>query len=273
MKAGDVLKYLRDLKIRMQWVEGEEKWYLVVMDVIRIVGGSRNPRAYWRHLKRRLKQEGILNGWQFIQLEKRPGRYGKMLVMDLVLFFRVIQFFRSSEAICIQKWLAVAGEEQVRELYDPERALERALDSWRKMGRKEQWILQRVMSQESRHRLTAYWGTHGITDSEEFRALTNLIHQAWSHMSVQEHKTLKGLKSQNLRDHMTESELIFMALAEMTARLVAESRNARGLEENMVSALKAGAVTGRARKDLEEEIGRDIISADNFLEKRERDNR
>lgn len=122
-----------------------------------------------------------------------------------------------------------------------------------------------MMSQETRHRLTEYWGNHGITNGEEFRTLTNLVHKAWSDLTVQEHKTLKGLKSQNLRDHMSEAELIFMALAEMTVRQIAESRQAEGLEQNALSAIKGGKITRNARCQLEKETGNNVLSDRNFL--------
>lgn len=259
--------YLREAGIRTLWVEQDEKWYVVAADVMRQFGGSRNPGAYWRQLKRRLKAEGkqVEAGSRLMPVGNGRGRCVRMAVMDLVLFFRVVQELRSPRASRVKMWLASAGGEQAREMYDPERSLERALDNWREMGRDEKWILQRVMSQETRHRLTAYWGAHGIRSSEEFRALTNLIHQAWSSMTVQEHKVLKGLRSQNLRDHMTEPELIFMALAELTTRIVAENRQAKGLEDNMLAAVKAGEITGNARKELEEATGQRVVSSGNFL--------
>lgn len=267
MKTGDILKYLKDTGIRFYWEESEEKWYLVVNDVLCILGESKNPQAYWRYLKQRLQLsgEGEKGAYRRVRVYKENGAAVRMVAMDFVLFFRIVPYLRSPAAEKLKLWLAEAGNEQLREIYDPERSLERALDSWRKMGRDEKWILQRMMSQETRHRLTEYWGRHGIKESGEFRALTNLIHQAWSELTVQEHKMLKGLRSQNLRDHMTESELIFMALAEMTARLVAESYRAEGLEDNMLSAVKAGEITRNTRKELESVTGLDVLSPNNFL--------
>lgn len=267
MKSGNLLKELEEKQVRMQWEEGEGKWYYAAVDLIRLFTDSANPRAYWSSLKKRLEKKGDRS---FAVLRKlRIPQKGKRTrlaeVIDSRQLFRVIQAVNAAKAEPYKDWLAKAGQEYLRELNDPERSLDRALDNWRKMGRSEKWILQRMMSQETRNRLTQYWGSHGIRESDEFRSLTNLIHETWSDFTVQGHKELKGLKSQNLRDHMNESELIFMALAEVAVRLIAESVEASGLEENQLSAQKGGEVARQARENLETKTGRKIVSEENYL--------
>ena len=266
MKPKDIIKSLQEQRVRTVCDEGEEKWYLAVMDVVRLLTESGHPKSYWHSLRRRVLKEGYtgLSKCRVMILTGLDGRKRKVTVVDLEQFLRLVQSVRHPNAEHWRKWLAQSGTEVIRESYDPERSLDRALDNWRRMGRDEKWILQRMMSQETRNRLTQYWGNHNIKDSDEFRSLTNLIHQGWSRMTVQEHKEMKGLKSQNLRDHMTEAELIFTALAEMAVRQIAECRQAIGYEENVFPAEKGSSIAGEARQQLEKHIGHRIITAENF---------
>lgn len=266
MKPKDIIKGLQTQGVRTIWVEEEEKWYFALMDLIRLLTENKHPKAYWQGLKKRLVREGYtVQISRSMTLSDVVGNRRKTLVVDMKQFFRIVQSIRTPRAESWKSWLAQVGEEEVKEAYDPERGVDRALDNWRKMGRDEKWILQRMMSQGARSKLTQYWGSHGIRESEEFRALTNRIHSGWSKLTVQEHKELKGLRSQNLRDHMTEAELIFTTLAEMAARQIAESRNATGYEENAVSAEKGAGIAGDARKKLEKQSGNKIVTNENFL--------
>ena len=161
--------------------------------------------------------------------------------------------------------MAKVGQERVQEMADPSKAIDRARETYQKLGRSEKWIQQRMTGQETRNKLTDYWKDHDITEGEEYAILTNIIHQEWSGLSVKEHKDLKGLKSQNLRDHMSEAELIFTALAELSTRQIAESENATGIEENKKSAKRGGKIAKEAKEKLELETGKKVVTDSNFL--------
>lgn len=266
-KTEDAIIAFFERDIRSHWEEKEGKWYYAAVDVIRKMCDCRDPGRYWRRLKKKASEKGYPVVSQVLRVKMRAenGRMYVSDVIDMKTVFGIVQLLPSAKADSFREWLAKAGEEQYREIKDPERSLERALDNWRKMGRDEKWILRRMMSQETRHRLTEYWGKHGITEGEDFRRLTNTIHEMWSGLTIAEHKTLKGLKSHNLRDHMNEAELIFTALAEMAARQIAENKRAVGYEENASSAEKGGRIARNARKGLEEQTGKNVLSEENFL--------
>jgi hypothetical protein len=162
-------------------------------------------------------------------------------------------------------WLAKVGYERMQEMADPEKALDRSREYWQKQGRSAKWIQQRMMGQETRNKLTDYWVENGVKKGEEFAILTNIIHEEWSNLSVKAHKNFKGLKTQNLRDHMSEEELIFTALAELSTRRIAETDQANGLEENKIPAIKGGRIARGARKALEEKTGKSVVSKENYL--------
>lgn len=254
-------------EIRSFWEEKEGKRYFALVDIAGKLVDTSDPKGYWRNIKRRWKKKGkpFLEKIRRIKILSGDGRQRYTDMADMETVFSWIQEIPSSKAEPFRMWLAMTGQERIREIKDPERAVDRALENWRKMGRDEKWILQRMMSQETRQRLTEYWGTHGITEGEEYRMLTNIVHEAWSNMTVQEHKNLKGLKSQNLRDHMTEAELIFMALAEMSVRQIAEYEESKGYEANVAPAEYGGKIARNARKELEERTGKNVLSKENYL--------
>jgi hypothetical protein len=171
----------------------------------------------------------------------------------------------SPKAEPIKLWLAKVGYERMLEMVDPARSLDRARETWKKHGRSEKWIQQRMTGQETRNKLTDYWASHDIKQGEEFAILTNIIHQEWAEVGVKQHKVLKGLKDQNLRDHMTEAELIFTALAELSTRQIAESVDATGMRENESAAKMGGGIAKRARKELENKTGKNVVSDRNYL--------
>jgi hypothetical protein len=178
--------------------------------------------------------------------------------------FRIIQSIPSKKAEPIKLWLARVGYERIEEINDPEKALNRSRDYWQKMGRDQKWIQQRMMGQEIRNKLTDYWKNNEVKEKEEYAILTNIIHQEWSDLTIKEHKGLKNLKTENLRDHMTDAELVFTALAELSTRQIAETLSAKGLDENKVSAKRGGAVAKNARLELEQKTGKKIVSGKNF---------
>ena len=193
------------------------------------------------------------------------GGLQKVNCADMAGIFRIIQSIPSKKAEPIKQWLAKVGQERVQEMADPATAIDRARETYKKLGRSDKWIQQRMTGQETRNKLTDYWKDHEITEGKQYAILTNIIHQEWSGLSVKEHKNLKGLKSQNLRDHMSEAELIFTALAELSTRQIAESENATGMEENKASAKKGGKIAREAREKLELQTGKTVVTGDNFL--------
>lgn len=192
------------------------------------------------------------------------------LIVQIPRAFRIIQSIPSPKAEPFKHWLAQVGYERVQEIQDPARGIDRARELWKKHGRSEKWIQQRMMGQETRNKLTDYWSNHDVKKGEEFAILTNIIHEEWTGLTVKGHKNMKGLKSQNLRDHMNEAELIFTALAELSTRQIAESIEAKGLEENKLPAKKGGRIAKNARMELETKTGKSVVSKENFLKNPER---
>lgn len=261
------LKVFEDNNIRSVYDEEQEKWYFSVVDIIAVLTESADPRNYWKVLKNRLNKEGnqtVTNCKQLKMLSK-DGKMRKTDALDVEGCLRLVQSVPSPKAEPVKLWLAKVGYERMKEMADPSMAIDRARETYKKLGRSEKWIQQRMTGQETRNKLTDYWKDHEISEGEEYAILTNIIHQEWSGLSVKEHKDLKGLKSQNLRDHMSEAELIFTALAELSTRQIAESENATGMEENKVSAKRGGKIAKEAREKLELETGQKVVTDNNFL--------
>ncbi len=266
------LKIFEKFKIRRHFDEKAQKWFFSVVDVVAALTEQEDfqkARKYWNKLKERLGAEGsqsVTNCHQ-LKMQANDGKFYNTDVADLETVFRLIQSVPSPKAEPIKMWLAKVGNERVQEISDPEQSLNRARQNWQKHGRSEKWIQQRMTGQETRNKLTDYWQESGVQQGDEFAILTNIIHQEWSALTVGAHKSLKGLKSQNLRDHMSEAELIFTALAELSTRQIAENLQSQGLEENKIPAKKGGQIAKNARKALEEKTGRKVVSGDNFLSK------
>ncbi len=257
-------------EIRRLYDEKSETWFFSVVDIVQILTQQpdfQTARKYWNKLKERLGKEGsqlVTNCHRF----KLPADDGKMRLTDVATaetLLRLVQSVPSSKAEPIKLWLAKVGYERMQEMSDPALALERARATWQKHGRSEKWIQQRMTGQETRNKLTDYWAEHEIKKGEEYAILTNLIHQEWSGVSVKSHKELKNLKSQNLRDHMSEAELIFTALAELSTRQIAETTDATGMAENQTAAKTGGRIAKRARLELENQTGRSVVTGENYL--------
>ena len=263
------LKLFEKQQVRSSYNEDSEKWYFSIIDIISILTESKNPRRYWSDLKIKLSdEEGFSQLYEKIVQLKLTSSDGKKYntdCADVETLLRIIQSVPSKKAEPVKQWLAHVGYERMKELADPSTALDRARDIWQKQGRSEKWIQQRMSGQETRNKLTDYWAEHGIEESNEFAILTNIIHQEWTGLTVKEHKQLKNLKSQNLRDHMTEAELIFTALAELSTRQIAESENATGFSDNQKSAKRGGNIAKQAREKLELETGKKVVTGENFL--------
>ncbi len=237
-------------KIRRLYDEQTETWFFSVVDIIQVLTQQpdyKTAQNYWKVLKHRLNKEGSQLVTKCNQL-KLPAADGKSYLTDVAnaeTLLRLVQSVPSPKAEPIKLWLAKVGYERMQEMADPVRALERARTTWQKHGRSDKWIQQRMTGQETRNKLTDYWATHDIKKGDEYAILTNLIHQEWSGVSVQAHKDLKGLETQNLRDHMSEAELIFTALAELSTRQIAETVDATGLAENQTATKTGGKIQNR----------------------------
>ena len=221
------LVIFEDQQIRRVWDELREKWYFAVVDVITILTDSKNPQVYWRVMKKRLLDEGSVETVTNCNGLKMKAPDGKMRITDAAdteTLFRLIQSIPSPKAEPFKLWLAKVGHERIQEIADPERSINRGRANWQKLGRSEKWIQQRMMGQEVRNKLTDYWKSHEISKEQEYAALTNIIHTEWAEVSVSQHKKIKGLKNQNLRDHMSDAELIFTALAELSTRQKCQGR-------------------------------------------------
>ena len=257
-------------EIRRVYDEKAETWWFSVVDIMQVLtqqADYQTARKYWNKLKERLAKEGNQSVTNCHRL-KLPAADGKNYLTDVAnaeTLLRLVQSVPSPKAEPIKLWLAKVGYERMQEMSDPALGLERARATWQKHGRSEKWIQQRMTGQDTRNKLTDYWATHDVKPGDEFAILTNLIHQEWSGVSVAKHKNLKGLKTQNLRDHMSEAELIFTALAELSTRQIAETTTATGLSENKVAAKTGGKIARRARRELETTTGRSVVTGENFL--------
>lgn len=236
------IKLFESKQVRTHWDEKSETWYFAIVDVIAILTESTNPQVYWRVMKKRLLAEGneTVTNCNALKMEAPDGKLRMTDVADTQQLLRLIQSIPSPKAEPFKQWLAKVGYERMQEIQDPEMSLERARENWQKLGRSEKWIQQRMTGQETRNKLTDYWKESGVQKSDEFAFLTNIIHQEWTGLTVKKHKDLKGLKSQNLRDHMSEAELIFTALAELSTRQIAETEKAKGVKQNAVAGKKGG---------------------------------
>ena len=256
--------------IRRVYDEKAEIWWFSVIDIVQVLTQQpdyQTARKYWNKLKERLGKEGsqVVTDCHQLKLTAPDGKQRLTDVANAETLLRLVQSVPSPKAEPIKLWLAKVGYERMQELADPAQALDRARAIWQKHGRSDKWIQQRMLGQETRNKLTDYWADHDIKKGEEYAILTNIIHSEWAEVSVKAHKQLKGLKSQNLRDHMSEAELIFTALAELSTREVASSADATGMDENEKAARTGGSIAKRARQELEQKTGRKVVNSGNLL--------
>lgn len=257
-------------EIRRLYDEKTETWWFSVVDIVRVLTQQpdfKTARKYWNKLKERLDKEGSQLVTNCHQL-KMPAADGKSYFTDVATaetLLRLVQSVPSPKAEPIKLWLAKVGYERMQEMADPARSLARARETWQQQGRSARWIEQRMTGQETRNKLTDYWATHDIKKGDEFAILTNLIHLEWSGVSVRGHKQIKGLKAENLRDHMSEAELIFTALAELSTRQIAASVSATSMVENKSAAKTGGRIAKKARLELEAKTGQKVVTRENYL--------
>jgi len=254
--------------IRRVYDEATEIWWFSVIDVVQVLTDSDNARDYWFKMKIRVKSEDGAELSTFCRQLKLPAADGKQRLTDVAnaeSLLRIVQSIPSPKAEPIKLWLAKVGYERMQEMADPALSLNRARETWQQHGRSDKWIAQRMTGQETRNKLTDYWSEHDIKQGSEFAILTNIIHQEWAGVSVKDHKDMKGLSSHNLRDHMSEAELIFTALAELSTRQIAQSVEATGMADNKTAAKAGGRIARQARNQLESQTGKSVVTGESFL--------
>ena len=264
------IKLFESKKVRSHWDAEKEIWFFSIVDIVGILTDQPSldrARNYWKVLKNRLVKEGneTVTNCNQLKLQAEDGKLRLTDVGNIQDIFRLIQSIPSPKAEPFKQWLAKVGYERMQEIADPGQSIDRARENWQKLGRSEKWIQQRMTGQETRNKLTDYWKETGVDKADEFALLTNIIHQEWTGLSVKKHKEVKGLKSQNLRDHMSEAELIFTALAELSTRQIAETDEAKGLQENAKAGKKGGKIAKDARLQLEQQTGKKVVTGENFL--------
>ena len=263
MKRENDIKVFEDKKVRTLWDVEQEKWYLSIVDVIAILTDSPNPRKYWSVLKTRLKAEGsqLATNCSQLKMQSADGKFYLTDVADTEQLFRLIQSIPSPKAEPFKLWLAQVAAERLDEMQDPELSIDRALEQYINLGYSENWINQRLKSIEIRKELTDEWKKRGLKEGVQFATLTDIITKAWSDRTTKEYKVLKGLKKENLRDNMTNTELILNMLAEASTKDISEAVQPKDFEESKKVAKQGGNVAKVARKELEAKTGKKVVSA------------
>ena len=269
MTKETAIKLFESKRIRVHWNSDIEKWYFSVIDIIETLTGSQNPRRYWSDLKRKLTKEGFSQLYEIIvqlKLESSDGKKYKTDCADTEGLLRIIQSIPSPKAEPFKIWLAKVGYERIEETEDPEKTFDRAIETYLKKGYSKNWINQRIKSIEVRKELTDEWESHGVKKGLEYAMLTDEITMAWAGFTTKQYKNFKDLKKENLRDNMTNLELVLNMLAETSTTELSKEQKPKTLSENKSIAKKGGSVAGIARKDLEKKLGRSVISPLNAKE-------
>ena len=262
------IQIFEDKKIRTAWNEETEEWYFSVVDVVSVLTDSKDPTAYWRKLKQRLKAEGneTVTNCHGLKMTAPDGKKRMTDVVDTTNLLRLIQSIPSPKAEPFKMWLAEVGKERIDETIDPELAIDRAIETYQKKGYSDEWIHQRILSIRVRNALTDEWDKHGVQKGVEYAILTDEITKAWSGMTTRKYKKLKGLTKENLRDNMSDLELVLNMLAEATTTELSKTTNPQTFKENVEIAKQGGNVAGNARKEIEEKSGRPVITSKNATE-------
>ena len=265
MAQNDKIQLFEDKRIRTAWDEEKEEWYFSIVDVIAVLTDSPNPQTYWRVLKKRLKDEGneIVTSCNALKMTAADGKRRLTDVATTEQLLRIIQSIPSKKAEPFKLWLAMVGRERIEEIIDPELTIERALDTYAKKGYSPEWINQRLQTIRARKELTDAWDAHGVKKGTEYGILTDEVTKAWSGMTTRQYKNYKGLKKENLRDNMSTLELALNMLAEATTTELTNAQNPHGLEENRAVAKQGGKVAGNARKEIESQTGRSVVTSGN----------
>ncbi len=266
-KMHIVNKLFNNETIRTVWDNEKEKYYISVVDIVRVLTGSTNPQTYWRVLKKRLKDEGneTVTNCNALKLKAQDGKYRLTDVVDIEGMFRIIESIPSKNAEPIKGWLAKLGSERIDETFDPSLAVQRAIDTYRAKGYDEDWIIKRIKGIQDRKKLTEVWKDNGVDSNLEYAILTNDIYREWSGMTAKEYKEFKGLRKESLRDNMSDIEVLLADIGEITTRELAKKHKPYGLSENRKIAKAGGEVASNTRKDIEEKLGENVISKNNNL--------
>ena len=270
MEQNNELKIFEDKNIRAKWDDEQEKWYFSVVDVVSVLTDNdyQKSRNYWKWLKGKLNEEEseLVSKTNQLKMKSMDGKFYNTDVMDIEQILRLIQSIPSKKAEPFKLWLAQVGKERIDEAYDPEITINRALETYRKKGYSEEWINQRLKTIDIRKEFTDELKHKGISEGKDFAILTNILTQAWSGYSVKEYKNIKGLKKENLRDNMTNMELVLNMLAETSSTEISKSKNSKGFDNAKDSVLKGGNIARIAKEQLEKETGKKVISDKNAKE-------
>ena len=256
------IKLFGDDKIRAIWDDEQEKWYFSVVDVVAVLTESPNPQTYWRVLKKRLKDEGneTVTNCNGLKMRAADGKMRLTDVADTEQLLRIIQSIPSPKAEPFKAWLAKVGAERLDQMQDPELSIQQAMMDYKRLGYSDNWINQRLKSIEIRKDLTDQWKLHNVEEGVQYASLTDIIYQTWAGRTAKEYKQLKGLKKENLRDNMTNEELVLNMLAELSATSITKAKNPQTLDENKTCAKEGGDVARVAREELESKTGRQVVS-------------
>lgn len=262
MNKTTAIKLFDQRQIRSMWNEEEEKWYFSIVDVIGVLTDSSNPNNYWKVLKHRLAKEGsqLVTNCNQLKMESADGKYYKTDVADTEQLFRLIQSVPSAKAEPFKMWLAQTGRERIDEIEDPEIGIERLMETYLKKGYSKEWINQRLKSIEVRKDLTDEWDERGVKKGKEYAILTDEITEAWSGFTVKKYKNFKGLKKENLRDNMTNLELVLNMLAEATTTEISKEKKPKNFKENRKIAKQGGTIAGNTRKEIEQKTGKKVVT-------------
>lgn len=275
MTQDSAIKLFNDKKIRTLWDNDQEKWFFSIVDIIGVLTESPNPRKYWSVLKTRLKSEGsqLTTNCSQLKMLSADGKYYKTDVADTEQLFRLIQSIPSPKAEPFKLWLAKIGRERIDEIEDPEIGIDRLMETYLRKGYSTSWINQRLKSIEVRKELTDEWENRGVKKGQEYAILTDEISKAWSGFTTKQYKDFKTLKKENLRDHMTNLELILNMLAEATTTEISKEKKPKTFKENKKIAQQGGAIAGNTRKEIEEKSGKKIVTKENAKELIEKKNK
>ncbi len=262
-----VNKLFNNETIRTVWDNEKEKYYISVVDIVRVLTYSANPQTYWRVLKKRLKDEGneTVTNCDQLKLKAQDGKYRLTDVVDIEGMFRIVESIPSKNAEPIKRWLAKLGSERIDETLDPSLVVQRAIDTYRDKGYDEDWIIKRIKGIQDRKKLTEVWKDNGVDSNLEYAILTNDIYREWAGMTAKEYKKFKGLRKESLRDNMSDIEVLLADIGEIATRELAKKHKPYGLNENRKIAKTGGEVASNTRKDIEEKLGENVISKDNNL--------
>ncbi len=272
MTKETAIKLFEQKQIRSVWIDDEEKWYFSIIDVVEVLTESPNARKYWSVLKTRLKKEGseLATNCSQLKLQSSDGKFYKTDVADTEQLFRLIQSVPSKKAEPFKLWLAQVGRERIDEIEDPELGFDRLMETYLKKGYSKEWVNQRLKSIEVRKDLTDEWDKRGVKKGQEYAILTDEITKAWSGLSVKQYKNHKGLKKENLRDNMSNLELVLSMLAEATTTEISKEKKPKTFVENKKIAKQGGTIAGNTRKQIEEKTGKKVVNtlkAADYLEK------